>query len=67
MTNRHVKIEPSDIKAVLSEDGDFLRNAVKAALQATLEAEMTEALAAERSERSDGRLGYTAAATSPAR
>lgn len=58
MTKRQVKIEASDIKAALSEDGDFLRNAVKTAVQAALEAEMTEALAAERSERSEGRLGY---------
>jgi transposase-like protein len=58
MTKRHVKSEPSTLKAVLSEDDDFLRSAVKTAIQAALEAEMTEALAAERSERADGRLGY---------
>ena len=58
MTRRHVKGEASEIKAILSGDGDFLRSAVKAAIQAALEAEMTEALAADRSERVDGRLGY---------
>jgi putative transposase len=58
MTKRQVRSEASALKAVLSEDGDFLRSAVRAAVQAALEAEMTEALAAERSERVDGRLGY---------
>jgi putative transposase len=58
MTKRQGKIEASDMKALLSADGDFLRDAVKAAVQAALEAEMTEALAAERGERADGRLGY---------
>src|SRR3978361_75877 len=58
MTKRQVKGEAGEIKAILSGDADFLRSAVKAAIQAALEAEMTEALAAERSERVDGRLGY---------
>ena len=58
MTNRHTKSETNELKAVLSADNDFLRQAVKAAIQAALEAEMTEALAAERSERADARLGY---------
>jgi putative transposase len=58
MIKRQGKIEASDMKALLSADGDFLRDAVKAAVQAALEAEMTEALAAERGERADGRLGY---------
>ena len=39
-------------------DEDFIRSAVRTAIQAALEAEMTEARAAERSERGDGRLGY---------
>ena len=58
MTKRHVKGEATALKAILSEDDDFLRSAVRTAIQAALEAEMTEALAAERSERVDGRLGY---------
>ena len=37
MTRRQAEIAP-EMKAVLSEDGDFLRNAVKAAIQAALEA-----------------------------
>jgi putative transposase len=36
----------------------FLRTAVKTAIHSALEAEMTEALSAERSERVDARLGY---------
>ncbi|WP_428490753.1 IS256 family transposase [Rhodopila sp.] len=58
MTKRQGKDEANELKAILSQDGDFLRSAVKAAIQAALGAEMTEALAAERSERVDGRLGY---------
>lgn len=58
MTKRQVTSEPTALKAILSEDDDFLRSAVKAAIQAAREAEMTEALAADRSERADGRLGY---------
>ncbi len=58
MTKRQVKGEAGEIKAILSGDDDFLRLAVKAAIQVALEAEMTEALSAERSERVDGRLGY---------
>ena len=58
MTKRQVKGEPTDLKAILSGDDDFLRTAVRAAIQTALEAEMTEALSAERSERVDGRLGY---------
>src|SRR5260370_31783107 len=58
MTRRQVKGEATELKAILSGDDDFLRTAVRAAIQSALEAEMTEALAAERSERLDGRLGY---------
>src|SRR5271157_144570 len=58
MTKRQVKGESTGLKAILSGDDDFLRNAVRAAIQTELEAELTEALAAERSERVDGRLGY---------
>src|SRR5580698_1583329 len=58
MTKRQVKSEATEIKAILSGDDDFIRSAVRTAIQAALEAEMTEALAAERSERVDGRPGY---------
>ncbi len=58
MTKRQVRSKASELKAILSGDDDFLRTAVRTAIQAALEAEMTEALAAERSERVDGRQGY---------
>jgi hypothetical protein len=57
VTKRHIKGEPAELKAILSGDDDFLRNAVRAAIQSALGAEMTEALAAERGERVDGRPG----------
>ncbi len=58
MTKREGKTVSTDIKALVSADEDFIRSSVRTAIQAALEAEMTEALAAERSERVDGRLGY---------
>lgn len=50
--------EVIDIKALLGAGGDFLRSAVKSAVQAALEAEMTEALSAEKNERVESRQGY---------
>ena len=58
VTKRQGKGEASEIKAMLSGDDDFLRSAATAVIQAAPEAGMTGALAAERSERADGRLGY---------
>ena len=58
MTNRKVKSGTIDVKALLAEDGEFLRALARAALQEVLEAEMTEALGAEKGERTAGRLGY---------
>jgi transposase-like protein len=58
MTKREVKAEAIDLKELLSEDGDYLRAMVGAVVQATLEAEMTEAVGAGKGERSSGRLGY---------
>ena len=46
------------MKQILAEDQDLLKAMVTATLQQTLEAEMDEALAAEKSERTAGRLGY---------
>ena len=60
MTKVQGKGEVVDIKAVLADDADFLRTAVKAAIEATLEAEMTEALGAAKGEGSETRLGYRA-------
>ena len=55
MTKRRGKSGTIDIKAVLAEDAEFLRALVRAALQEVLEAEMTEALGAEKGERAAGR------------
>jgi transposase-like protein len=49
---------PDNVKAVLAEDEEFLRALVRTALQEVLEAEMTEALGAEKGERASGRQGY---------
>src|SRR6516162_4618256 len=46
------------IKELLERDEDFVRTAVQGFVQAALEAEMTEVLAAEKGERTEGRLGY---------
>src|SRR5215470_895509 len=43
MTIRKVKSGTIDVKALLAEDGEFLRALARAALQEVLEAEMTEA------------------------
>jgi putative transposase len=58
MTKREGKTDPIDLKALLSADADFLRPMVEAIVQATLEAEMTEAVGAAKGERTAGRLGY---------
>ena len=47
-----------DVKALLAEDEEFLRALVRTALQEVLEAEMTEALGAEKDERATGRQRY---------
>ena len=47
-----------DVKALLVEDDEFLRALVRTALQEVLEAEMSEALGAEKGERTMGRQGY---------
>jgi putative transposase len=58
MTGKQVKSEVIAIEEVLERDGDFVRSAVQGFVQAALEAEMTEALAAGKGERAEGRLGY---------
>jgi len=54
------KIRPADsrIKELLASDKEFLKPLVQGVLQEVLEAEMTEALGAEKGERSEGRTGY---------
>ncbi len=46
------------VKELVAGDGDLLKTLIKEALQAVLEAEMTEFLGAEPSERTDERRGY---------
>jgi hypothetical protein len=58
MTKRQSKSGTIDVKAVLVEDEEFLRALVRTALQEVLEAEMTEAVGAEKGERTAGRQGY---------
>src|SRR5271169_329833 len=58
MTDRKGKSGTIDVKALLAGDEEFLRALVRTALQEVLEVEMTEALGAEKSERTGGRLGY---------
>jgi putative transposase len=48
----------AQVKQILAEDQDLLKTLVAETLQQTLEAEMDEALAAEKSERTPNRLGY---------
>jgi transposase-like protein len=58
MTKKQGKSGTIDVKALLAEDEEFLRALVRMALQEVLEAEMTEALGAEKGERTAGRQGY---------
>ncbi len=55
MTKRQGKSGTIDVKALLAEDEEFLRALVRTALQEVLEAEVTEALGAEKGERASGR------------
>ncbi len=45
-------------KELMSEDADFLKPLMREVVQQVLEAEMEEALGAQKSERTEGRLGY---------
>src|SRR6516164_6970579 len=58
MTARKGKTGTIDVKALLAGDEEFLRALVRTALQEVLEVEMTQALGAEKSERTTDRLGY---------
>jgi putative transposase len=48
----------SEVKGLLEQNGDFLRNLIQEAVQQTLEAEMEAAIGAGKGERTDSRLGY---------
>src|ERR1700693_3256775 len=58
MTVKQGKADIIAIKELLERDADFVRSAGQSFVQAALEAEMTEALGAEKGERTEGRLGY---------
>ncbi len=58
MTRIEAKPALAAVKELFSQKPDGLREVVRAVLQEVLEAEMTEAVGAARSERSEGRLGY---------
>jgi transposase-like protein len=51
-------VSTEQIKALLEQDGDFLRPLVQSAVQEALEVEITEQLGAERYERTDDRVSY---------
>jgi putative transposase len=58
MTRKEGKAHLVDVNALLKADEDFLRPLVERVVQATLEAEMTEALGASKGERTTSRRGY---------
>jgi putative transposase len=58
MTNAKDKPAAAAIKDLLSHSPDGLREVVRAVMQEMLEAEMTDALQAEKGERTASRLGY---------
>src|ERR1700747_3616281 len=58
MTRKKTKRSLQEIKELIGEQEDILRPLIGAVLQEILEAEMSEALGAEKSERAEGRLGY---------
>jgi putative transposase len=58
MTEKKGKSGTIDVKALLAGDEEFLRALTRTALEEVLEAEMTEALGAEKGERTAARLGY---------
>jgi hypothetical protein len=58
MTRKDSNRTTSEIKAMMAEDGDFLRPIVRTVIQEFLEAEMAEAIGAQKGERVEGRSGY---------
>ncbi|HEY7580826.1 MAG TPA: IS256 family transposase [Acetobacteraceae bacterium] len=58
MTKIQGKGEVIAIKGLLERDAAFICTPVRSAIEAALEAEMTEALCAEKGERTEARLGY---------
>lgn len=60
MTNKKHKPGLEDVKGLLAGDKDFLGELLRELVQDVLEAEMSQALGAECSERTEARLGYRA-------
>jgi putative transposase len=58
MTRKKSKLKSNEIKELMSRDEDFLRPLMRVALQEVLEAEMTEAVGAGKSQRNEERVGY---------
>jgi putative transposase len=58
MTRIEPKPTTATIKELFSNSPDGLREIVRAVMQEMLEAEMTDALGADKGERTPGRLGY---------
>ena len=58
MTERKGRPESIDVKGLLGEDEDFVRAGLQALLQAALEVQMTEAIGAEKGERTPTRVTY---------
>jgi putative transposase len=56
MTRKNATRTLQEIKATMAEDGEFLRPMVRAVIQEFLEAEMAEAVGAQKGERIEGRL-----------
>ena len=63
MTGIEDRAKTRAIKVLLERDEDFVRTAVQSLVQAALEAEMTEALSAEKGERTEGGLAIAAVIT----
>ncbi|MES0217289.1 IS256 family transposase [Mesorhizobium sp. C280B] len=58
MTNRDVRLSRGELKALLLSDEDGFRQTLQSVVQEVLEAEMTEAIGAEKGERTAGRTSY---------
>jgi putative transposase len=58
MTRRKKRANKRNFREMLAEQEDFLRTLVQQIVQQVLEAEMEEAIGAEKGERTPNRLGY---------
>ena len=58
MTQQQYTVDVAQLKALLTEDRDFLRPAVQELLQEVLEVEMCETVQAGKHERTGARQGY---------